>query len=83
MTAYGENKIDVIVKVHLKVTYNNKNCDHDLYVVNYNASICGRDLMQKLNICLTGLNVDSRVNRIDLYTSNVTELIKIYKIDEN
>ena len=53
-------------QVDLDVKYNGKEVFHKFYVTDSQSSnLCGRDLMKKLGICLTGIDSSSRVNSID------------------
>ena len=63
LTACGENKVSVKGEVLLDVGFQDKLIKHKFYVTDLNCNnLCGRDLMQKLDIKLTGLDINLRIN---------------------
>ena len=63
LKAYGNNVIHVIGKVDVNVKFNDYNISHVFYVVDdFNVNLCGKDLMPKLGISLTGLEKEVDLN---------------------
>ena len=65
LRAYGDHAIPVIGKVLAKVQYGKHKVDHSLMVVeDPNVNLCGKDLMPKIGIKLTGIqeNLVSELN---------------------
>ena len=83
LTAYGGGKIDVLGSTQVEVMYNDITTTHQFFVVEDSSAICGRDLMYKVDIGLTGVNPKSRVNKIDLSSTNVKDLMNSYSTEEN
>ena len=64
LKAYGNNSLHVLGKVYANVFYNGHNVFQCLYVVeSNNTNLCGRDLMPKIGIALTG--IEESVNVLD------------------
>ena len=83
LSAYGGNKILVKGQVPLKIKFNTKSVDHVFYVTNSNCNnLCGRDLMKKLDIKLTGVDDNSRVNKIDV-KYELSELLDDYTVSDD
>ena len=83
LTAYGGSKIEILGSTQVEVDYNGLHTKHDFYVVEDSSPICGRDLMGKLKIGLSGVNPESRVNKVDVNCTNVQDLIRSYTTEEN
>ena len=85
LTAYGGKKVVVKGEVLLNVKFNNFIYKHIFYVTDLNCNnLCGRDLMKKLDIGLTGLNEYLKVKTIKSDSDyDVCKLLDDYKIDEN
>ena len=57
LSAYDDLKIDVLGKVSVDVCYNSFQVKQNFYVVgNHNSNLCGKDLMPKIGIYLSGID---------------------------
>ena len=81
LSAYDDFKIKVLGKVTVNICYNSYQVHQSLYVVgNHNSNLCGKNLMQKVGIFLSGIDDLSRVNNI---TGEVSDLLDNYQVDAN
>ena len=58
LKAYGNGMVTVIGKVYVNVEYNKFSTRQVFYVVESEPNLCGRDLMSKIGITLSGINED-------------------------
>ncbi|XP_076038422.1 uncharacterized protein LOC143023696 [Oratosquilla oratoria] len=86
LTAYGGHQIKVKGHVDLVVRFNNYSTNHVFFVTDSHCNdLCGRDLMNKVGIKITGLDEALKVNSVnDMDVSdNPKQLLDSYKVNDN